>query len=47
MHRHVDELSGRHHERPLATVDQMAAIGRRAFWFTRAFVSAWQSIETP
>ena len=30
LHRHVDEFSGRHNVRPLDTIDQMAAIVRRA-----------------
>ena len=30
LHRHVDKFSGRHNGRPLDTVDQMAAIVRRA-----------------
>lgn len=30
LHRYVDEFSGRHNVRPLDTIDQMAAIVRRA-----------------
>ena len=30
LHRYVDEFSGRHNVRPLDTLDQMAAIVRRA-----------------
>ena len=51
MHRYVDEFSGRHNERPLDTVDKMAAIVAGvtnvhvAAWAIKSVLPAWAQVR--